>query len=127
MLTLAVGGGGYTGVELVGEFIEWVKILCKQYNIDRKEVRLIIVEALPTVLPILNNKLKNKAVRYMEKHGVEILVNSPIVKVDPDSFTIKRRYRNSDKNPGMDRRHTDQQLCQKAGLKRWQEKPDYCK
>lgn len=89
MLTLAVGGGGYTGVELVGEFIEWVKILCKQYNIDRKEVRLIIVEALPTVLPILNNKLKNKAVRYMEKHGVEILVNSPIVKVDPDSFTIK--------------------------------------
>ena len=76
-------------MELVGEFIEWVKILCKQYNIDRKEVRLIIVEALPTVLPILNNKLKNKAVRYMEKHGVEILVNSLIVKVDPIPSPLK--------------------------------------
>lgn len=89
LLTFAVGGGGFTGVELIGEFIEWMPALCREYNIDRSEVRLVLVEALPTILPIINEKLTKKAVRYMEKHGVEIMVNSPIVEVLPGSFSLK--------------------------------------
>jgi NADH dehydrogenase len=89
LLTFAVGGGGFTGVELVGELIEWTRALCRQYKIDRREVRLLLVEALPTILPIINEKLIKKSIRYMEKHGVEILTNSPITKVESDSFSIK--------------------------------------
>jgi NADH dehydrogenase len=89
LLTFAVGGGGFTGVELIGEFIEWMPTLCREYNIGRSEVRLVLVEALPTILPIINEKLNKKAVRYMKKHGVEIMVNSPIVEVTPGSFSIK--------------------------------------
>jgi len=89
LLTFAVGGGGFTGVELMGELIEWMPVLCREYNIDRNEVRLLLVEALPTILPIINEKLIKKSVRYMEKHGVEILTNSAITDVQPDSFTLK--------------------------------------
>jgi NADH dehydrogenase len=89
LLTFAVGGGGFTGVELMGELIEWTHALCRQYNIDRKEVKLLIIEALPTILPIINEKLIKKSIQYMEKHGVEILTNSPITNVEPDSFTVK--------------------------------------
>lgn len=89
MLTFAVGGGGFTGVELMGEFIEWMPVLCREYGILRSEVRLKLVEALPTILPIINEKLIKKSVRYMEKHGVEVLTNSPITHVTEDSFSIK--------------------------------------
>ncbi|HHU49674.1 MAG: FAD-dependent oxidoreductase [Caldicoprobacterales bacterium] len=89
MLTLAVGGGGFTGVELIGELIEWLPTLCREYKIDRREVRLFLIEALPAILPIINEKLNKKAVRYMKKRGVEILTNSPIVEVAPDSITLK--------------------------------------
>jgi NADH dehydrogenase len=89
LLTFAVGGGGFTGVELMGELIEWTRELCHEYNINRTEVKLLIVEALPTILPIINEKLIKKSIKYMEKHGVEILTNSPITNVEKDSFTVK--------------------------------------
>jgi NADH dehydrogenase len=89
MLTFAVGGGGFTGVELVGELIEWTPALCREYGIQRSEVRLLILEALPTILPIINEKLIKKAVRYMEKHGVEVFTSSPITGVTEDSISLK--------------------------------------
>ncbi|HOB19900.1 MAG TPA: NAD(P)/FAD-dependent oxidoreductase [Candidatus Atribacteria bacterium] len=89
LLTFAVGGGGFTGIETMGELMEWTKTLCRQYNVARHEVRLIVVEALPTILPTLTEKSIKKAVRYMEKRGVEIRVNSPITEVTDRSFTLK--------------------------------------
>ena len=89
LLTFAVGGGGFTGVELMGEFIEWMPVLCREFGINRGEVRLLLIEALPTILPIINEKLIKKSVRYMEKHGVEILTNSPITNVAASSFSLK--------------------------------------
>jgi NADH dehydrogenase len=89
LLTFAVGGGGFTGVELIGELIQWVPVLCREYGINRNEVRLMLIEALPTILPIINEKLIKKSVRYMESHGVEILVNSPITEVSKESFSLK--------------------------------------
>jgi NADH dehydrogenase len=89
LLTFVVGGGGFTGIEMLGELMEWTKALCKEYNISYNEVKLVVVEALPTILPILNEKLIKKSVRYMEKKGVEVLTNSPITDVQPDSVTIK--------------------------------------
>ena len=89
LLTFAIGGGGFTGVELMGELLEWTRALCRQYGIDRREVKLMIVEALPTILPIIHDKLIKKSIRYMEKHDAEILANSPITNVEADSFSIK--------------------------------------
>jgi NADH dehydrogenase len=89
MLTFVVAGAGFTGVEMIGELAEWKKKLCRDYNIDEREVRLIIVEALGKILPILNDKLILKAEKYLKKIGVEILTNSPIVKVDKNTVQMK--------------------------------------
>lgn len=88
-LTFVVGGGGFTGVEMIGELMEWTRSLCKQFHVSREEIKLVLVEALPTILPILNDKLIKKSTAFMEKRGVKILVNAPIVKVSPDSLTVK--------------------------------------
>lgn len=89
LLTFVVAGAGFTGVETLGEIIEWKKKLCRNYNIDEKEVRLLLVEALDKILPILNDNIIIKAEKYLLKHGVEILKSSPITNVEKDNTKLK--------------------------------------
>lgn len=89
LLTFVVAGGGFTGVELVGELIEWLPLLCKKYGVDHSEVNLINAEALGSILNMLPEKPRAKAVKYMQKKGVKILLNSLIVNVDADGFTTR--------------------------------------
>ncbi len=89
LMTFAVAGSGFTGVEMIGELIEWLPLLCEEYAVDPSEIRLINVEGLGTILPIMPEKPRKKAARYMEKHGVQIRLNSLIVKADEQGFTLK--------------------------------------
>lgn len=36
-LSFVIGRGGFTGIEKVGELIQWVDVFCKEYEMDRKE------------------------------------------------------------------------------------------
>lgn len=91
-LTFAVGGGGFTGTEMIGELSLWVNDLADLYNINPKEVKLILIEALPKILSILDDSLIHKAVRYLKnKLNVEVLTNSPITKVNKDSFVLNEK------------------------------------
>ncbi len=90
LLTFVVAGGGFTGVELIGELSEWIPILCKQNGIDfKEEVRLINCEALGNILNMLSDKSRAKAMQRMQKRGIEIMLNSLITHVDADGFSIR--------------------------------------
>lgn len=89
LLTFVVAGAGFTGIETVGELVEWKKKLCDKYFVDEKDVKLMVVEALGKILPILNDNLIRKSERYLRRHGVEILTNTPITQVDKRSVTFK--------------------------------------
>lgn len=89
LLTFTVAGAGFTGIETVGELIEWKKKLCRDYDVDEADVRLIVVEALDKILPILNDKLIAKAERYLNKKGVEVIKGAPIVKVNENSIELR--------------------------------------
>ena len=65
LLTFVVGGGGFTGVETIGEIGQWVKLLCKEYSIPRKEVRLMLIEALHGILQNLKEKNIKKVMKYL--------------------------------------------------------------
>jgi NADH:ubiquinone reductase (H+-translocating) len=90
LLTFVVGGGGFTGVEMVGELGQWVKKLCKEYSIPRSEVRLVLVEALNTILTNLKEKSIKKTVDYLTKTlKVEVMTNCPITKLDENTAELK--------------------------------------
>lgn len=89
LLTFVVGGGGFTGIEMVGELVEWVDELAKKGEVNKEEVSLVVVEALPKILPNLDDSLINVSKNYLEKHNVRILTNSPIVKVEEDKVILK--------------------------------------
>lgn len=89
MLTFIVAGAGFTGIETMGELLEWKGQLCREYGIDKKEVSLIIVEAMVSILPILSEGLVKKSERYLARHGVQVMTNAPIVEVKSDSIVLK--------------------------------------
>jgi NADH dehydrogenase len=90
LLTFVVGGGGFTGVEMIGELGQWVKALCREYGIPRSEIRLMLVEALAKILSNLKDKGIQKSMNYLQnKLKVEVLTNSPITRVGANSVELK--------------------------------------
>lgn len=89
MLTFTVCGSGFTGIEMVGELIEWKERLAKDYKLDAEDITLYVVEAAPTILNMLERRDADKAESYMVKQGVKILKSSPIVEVKEDAIVLK--------------------------------------
>jgi NADH dehydrogenase len=90
LLTFVVGGGGFTGVEMIGEIAHWIKSLCKEYNIARSSVKLVLVEASPAILHTLSGKNINRATEYLIKRlNVEVMTNCSITKLNADSVEFK--------------------------------------
>lgn len=89
MLSLAVIGSGFTGIEMVGELAEWKDRLCRTYNIHPDEVGIHVIDMLPKVLPIFDDVLSDKAEAYLKKMGVQIHLSSAITAVNVDSIEMK--------------------------------------
>lgn len=91
LLTITVAGGGCTGVELVAEIAQFIKIILrKDYpEINRSEVRIILIEAMDRILPSFPRYLSNVATERLKKMGVEVLLNSPIQNVNKDYIDLK--------------------------------------
>ena len=90
LLTFAVCGGGFTGVEMVGELGESKKHFCLKYNINPDDVTIYNIEALDRILGMLDSDKLVKKIedKYFKKLGITLLKNSAIVEVKPDSFTL---------------------------------------
>ncbi len=96
LLTFVVAGAGYTGVEMIGELAHWTKDLSKNYGVDHKKVRLIMVDMLPKILDKLSDKNSKKAHRYMEeKLGIEFMLAKKIVSIDEEGFSVEDKYINT--------------------------------
>ena len=93
LLTITVAGGGCTGVELVAEIAQFINvILRKDYpEINRSEVRIILIEAMDRILPSFPRYLSNIAAERLRQMGVEVLLNSPIQEVSQDYIDLKGR------------------------------------
>ncbi len=88
MLTFVVVGAGFTGVELIGEMAENRDELCKEFFIDPSEVRLVVADMAPKVLPILPDKLIQKAEARLRKLNVEIVTSAKITEVGKGSVAL---------------------------------------
>ena len=89
MLTIAVAGAGFTGIETIGEIMEWRKELCREYEIKMNDVKLIVVEAIDKILPILDDGLIKKSLRFLKRHNVEVITGEPITEVNEASIKLK--------------------------------------
>lgn len=89
LITIVVGGAGFTGIEYVGELVDRMPELCREYDIPLEKVRIVNIEAAPTVLPGFDKELVDYAVKYLESKGVEFIINTPIESCTAEGVTLK--------------------------------------
>ncbi|RCW66939.1 NAD(P)/FAD-dependent oxidoreductase [Saliterribacillus persicus] len=88
-LNIVVGGGGFTGIEFLGEIADRVPQLCKEYDVDRNKVRIINVEAMDTILPGFDPELIEYAMNSLEARGVEFKLGAFLKECREDGITIE--------------------------------------
>jgi NADH dehydrogenase len=76
LLTFVVGGGGFSGVEVMAELNDFVQCVKRNYLRVRNEPhRCVIVQAGDRILPEMSETLAIFAQRILRKRGVEIILN----------------------------------------------------
>ncbi|MRH41766.1 FAD-dependent oxidoreductase [Aquibacillus halophilus] len=88
LLNIVVGGGGFTGIEFVGELAEKVPELCNKYDIPRNKARIINIEAAPTILPGFDQELIDYARKSLENRGVEFKTGAMIKECKQTSVMV---------------------------------------
>jgi len=91
LLTISVVGGGCTGVEVVTEIAQFINlILNRDYpEIERSEVRILLIEAADKILPSFPQYLSKMATERLRRMGIEILLNSMIQWANEDSIGLQ--------------------------------------
>lgn len=84
-LTIAVGGGGLTGIEFVAELAERLPRVMRRHDLPPEELRLITIEASPDILQGFDRRLVETAQRQLAERGVELWLNTRIVALHADS------------------------------------------
>ncbi|MEW9702196.1 NAD(P)/FAD-dependent oxidoreductase [Paenibacillus sp. SI8] len=87
--TIVVGGGGLTGVELVGEFADKLPEVCRSKGIDFSDISIYCVEAGPAILPIFPKVLIERAVSSLEKRGITFLTGVAITEATKNTVSLK--------------------------------------
>jgi NADH:ubiquinone reductase (H+-translocating) len=87
--TIVIGGGGLTGVELVGEIADNMPKIAKNYGVDPKELKIKLVEAGPKILPVLPDHLIERATASLQARGVEFLTGLPVTNVSGNEIDLK--------------------------------------
>ena len=78
-LTIVVIGGGLVGVELLGELTAFTDDVIRYYpRLKREEVRFHLFEASPRILPELDAKLADEAMRVLRERGADIRASTPV-------------------------------------------------
>lgn len=90
-LTIIVGGAGLSGVEFLGELVDRIPELCKEYDIDPKKVRIVDVEGMPFVLPPFDRELANYAQEYLESKGVEFKLSTFIKEATSEGVKVQKK------------------------------------
>lgn len=80
-LTFAVAGSGFTGVEMVGELIEKLPEIANTYGVPFNKVKIINIEAAPTVLPGFEKEAVDYTNKLLIESGVQVMTSTKILEV----------------------------------------------
>lgn len=89
-LHIVIGGGGFTGVELLGELTDQLVDLCERAGIQQEKIKLTSIEHQPTVLPEFDLELGEYAMQRLEQRGVEFHLSTYIKLVRETSLEIEQ-------------------------------------
>lgn len=89
LLRIVIVGSNFTGIELAGEYQEFLTEQAKNYpNISEDDVQVVVVEYADRILPAIDADLALFARRHLEQRGLRILTRTTLTEVRQDSATL---------------------------------------
>lgn len=89
LLTFAVIGGGFSGVEVAGEINDLLRESHKYYpTIDPAEAEVILIHSRDQLLPEVSSSLRDFTKRKMEQNGVKIVLNQRVKLVTAEGVKL---------------------------------------
>ncbi|MBM7654583.1 NAD(P)/FAD-dependent oxidoreductase [Neobacillus cucumis] len=88
-LTFVVAGGGFTGIELMGELADGLPKLCKEYHIPFEKVKIVAIKAAPSVLPFFPKQSIEYTTEVLEKMNIELITGRKILECTPEKVVIE--------------------------------------
>ena len=90
LLTFVIVGGGFAGIETAGELMDLLHDARKYYpNTEKTDIRVIVLEALPVILPGFNEKLAKFALEKLHERGIEVKVSTKLSSFSGDEVIIE--------------------------------------
>jgi NADH dehydrogenase len=92
-LTFVVVGGGPTGVEMAGQIAELAhRTLPGEFRrIDPRQARILLLDAVDSVLGSFGEELSTKALAQLHRLGVEVELGNMVVGIDETGIEVKDR------------------------------------
>lgn len=89
LLTFVVVGGGLSGVETVGEIHDMIARALTFYpRINRRSVRMLLVEYQPRILPEVADGLAEYAARRLSRRGIEVITGVGVKSASRDAIEL---------------------------------------
>ncbi|WP_434722593.1 NAD(P)/FAD-dependent oxidoreductase [Mesorhizobium sp. RIZ17] len=94
LLTLAIVGGGPTGVELAGTIVELAHDTLRGEfrNIDTRQARVVLIEAGDRILANFAPQLSDYARKALERLGVTVELGRPVTRLDAQGVVFGDRH-----------------------------------
>lgn len=91
LMTLAVVGGGATGVEMAGALIELLRHVIRKDmpDLDLREARVVLIEAGPLILDGYPDDLRRKGLAMLRSLGVEVMLEASVASADAGGVTLR--------------------------------------
>lgn len=92
LLSIAVVGGGPTGVEFAAEVIDFVNSDVKHsFPTVADKLQVTLVEALPQILPMFDGEIGQKVNEHLNHVGVDVRTDTMVKNVDGKTITLARK------------------------------------
>ncbi|MFZ7943528.1 NAD(P)/FAD-dependent oxidoreductase [Neobacillus sp. 19] len=88
-LTFVVAGGGFTGIEMLGELADGLPKLCKEHDIPFEKIKIVGIEAAPSVIPFFPKQSIQYTKDVLEKRNIEVLTSIKILECTPEKVILE--------------------------------------
>lgn len=90
LLHFVVVGANFTGVEVAGEFLVFLREACRHYpGLDPSECRVTLVEREGRILGALDAGLAEYARLQMERRGMRILLGTTVAEIQAEAIVLE--------------------------------------
>jgi NADH dehydrogenase len=83
LLSFLVIGGGYAGIEVLGELEDMARYACRYYEtIEPSDMRWVLVEATGRIMPEVSPKMGRYTAKRLAQRGIEIFLNTRVTTME---------------------------------------------